>query len=541
MNTLDALAQNPVLNTLGWTLIHFTWQGALVMFGLGALNLLWRRPTPQARYTTYLLALALLALLPLGTALLIHPSPAESLSAPAQSALAPTQPGAAVATAQSAAWPLVLSTAQTYLPHLLLAWAIGVCLLSSRLFGGWLYCQQLKRHAAQAAAHWQQSAAQLADRLQLGRRVPLLQSDRIPGPMTIGWLRPVILLPAGLLTGLPPQQAEAILLHELAHIRRSDYLVNILQRLMETLFFYHPAVWWISNRIRLEREYCCDDQAVASGGDALIYARALSNLEHQRQPAIALGAKDGALFKRIARLVDPSATTRRPAHGQLSGLVAALFLCACVGVFGQNLPGYPPTALLAQDNPPLAPAQALPRIDGEKLQALQRAKISLWVDETGKILTHAPLDEGRQSVELKLDRLADDLKALRAKFGHTRTASISFHPGADRDLVGQVAKIAQEAGLVYQQLSFLPKPQVLEEGAPYTFEIEAAEATHLKATIYDVRGQQIRSLHDGAVKAGTHTLVWDGSDDQGGSPENGIYFCRVRLGPENMVLKVVKK
>ena len=98
----------------------------------------------------------------------------------------------------------------------------------------------------------------------------------------IGWLRPVILFPASALTGLSAEQLEALLAHELAHIRRYDYLVNLLQTTVETLFFYHPAVWWVSAQVRQEREHCCDDLAVAACGDVLTYARALTALEQLR-------------------------------------------------------------------------------------------------------------------------------------------------------------------------------------------------------------------------------------------------------------------
>ena len=125
--------------------------------------------------------------------------------------------------------------------------------------------------------------------------------------MVLGHFRPVILLPVGLLVGLPPGQVEAILLHELAHIRRYDYLVNVWQRLVEGLMFYHPLVWWISSVIRTERENCCDDMAVAITGDAHAYAAALAALEQTRcsgyEPAVAAGG--GSLVKRIRRLLYP--------------------------------------------------------------------------------------------------------------------------------------------------------------------------------------------------------------------------------------------
>ena len=553
MNLLNALVETPLFTTLGWTLIHFIWQATLVALGLAGLTRLGRCSTPQSRYTAYTLALALMALVPLSTALLIHPSTAQPLAASPTAATtsAITLDGAAGVT-QSTSWAPLLNTAQSYLPHLLVLWGLGVCFFSLHLGGGWLYCQYLKNRSVQPAAPtWQQTTARLAHRLELKRPVRLLESTRVAVPLTIGWLRPVILLPVGLLSGLTPQQLEAILLHELAHIRRYDYLVNILQRLMETLFFYHPAVWWISSQIRTQREYCCDDEAVAIGGNALVYARALTKLESQRQPAtpLALAANDGPFFKRVSRLILPAANNPLPSR-RFNGVVAALVLCALLGLFGGPLPDYLQTPVAAQNEPsipafaPLAPPR--PPV-GKIIQSPRRLEIKLWVDENGQIQTYSPghIDSAgnpqRKAIKLKLNRLAAVLEELRPHFNHPQQVSISIHPDTDQELVGQVAKIAQEAGLVYQQLSFLPKPQIIKKDAPYSLKVEAAAKTHLKAGIHNVSGQEIRALHNSQIEPGPHTIVWDVKDNQGAEVENGIYFCRVQLGPENRVYKVVKK
>src|SRR5687768_2508429 len=138
-------------------------------------------------------------------------------------------------------------------------------------------------------------------------------------------MRPVILLPASALTGLTTSQLELILAHELAHVRRFDYLVNLLQTIVETLLFYHPAVWWVSGRIRLEREHCCDDAAVAACGDVLSYARALTELEGLRgaMPALAMAATGGSLTERVRRLVDAPAHAHRSSRWVAGFVVAA--------------------------------------------------------------------------------------------------------------------------------------------------------------------------------------------------------------------------
>jgi beta-lactamase regulating signal transducer with metallopeptidase domain len=145
------------------------------------------------------------------------------------------------------------------------------------------------RGVREASAEWQRVAEHLSESLGLRRAVRLLESAAVEVPSVLGSLRPVILLPASTLTGLTPEQIEMVLAHELAHIRRHDFLVNLLQALVETLMFYHPAVWWMSRRVRIERENCCDDLAVAVCGNPLQYARALTRLEELRAGAHADG------------------------------------------------------------------------------------------------------------------------------------------------------------------------------------------------------------------------------------------------------------
>jgi HEAT repeat protein len=170
------------------------------------------------------------------------------------------------------------------------------------------------------------------------RPVLLLESALVRVPTVIGWLRPFILLPVGALTGLTTRQLEAIIAHELAHIRRHDYLINLLQAVVETLLFYHPAVWWVSRRIRQEREHCCDDLAVAVCGDPLIYARALLEMEQLRAagPQLAMAANGGLLMNRIQRLVGAQTPHTNRFSGLFAGVIALTTLVS-VGTGAQIL------------------------------------------------------------------------------------------------------------------------------------------------------------------------------------------------------------
>jgi beta-lactamase regulating signal transducer with metallopeptidase domain len=156
----------------------------------------------------------------------------------------------------------------------------------------------------------------------------LLVSSLVEVPVVVGWFRPVVLMPVGALTGLAPEHIEALLAHELAHIRRHDYLVNVLQSVVEAVLFYHPAIWWVSNQIRKERELCCDDLAVAASGDALTYVRALADLESCRPTHVraAIAANGGSLLHRIRRLADPSQPVSHTVIGPMAAFVVTLMV-----------------------------------------------------------------------------------------------------------------------------------------------------------------------------------------------------------------------
>src|SRR6185312_16037471 len=163
-------------------------------------------------------------------------------------------------------------------PWIVGAWAVGAALLAVWRLGGWVYLHRLTRCASVAPDALQAALDRLHDRLGLRCAVRLRESAAVSVPAVVGWVRPAILLPVGLLGGIAPEQLELILAHELAHIRRRDFLANLLQTAIETALFYHPAVWWVSRTVRVEREACCDDLVVAATGEPLPYARALARL-----------------------------------------------------------------------------------------------------------------------------------------------------------------------------------------------------------------------------------------------------------------------
>ena len=358
--------------TLGLTLLHFSWQGTGLAAVAALLLHLLRQRTPQARYAVLVCALLGMALCPPITYLALGtggdlarpgsmPAGAE-LAAPALRGETPAAADAAAAERSAGlpgsgpaeradgpaaapgdggrapgAWSARLRPA---LPWIVAAWLVGVVLLSLRLVGGWLRLRRLGTRGASPAPDWLVAISRdLAARMRVPRPVRLALSARIGVPSVAGWLKPVVLFPVGALTGLTPAQIEAILAHEFAHIRRHDVLVNAVQTVVETLLFYHPAVWWLSRRIREQRERCCDDLAVALCGDARVYAGALLGLETLRgpRPAFAVAADGGSLLGRVRRLFQPDDSEAEMFPRWTAGFAAmtvALFL-----VVGSDLAG----------------------------------------------------------------------------------------------------------------------------------------------------------------------------------------------------------
>jgi beta-lactamase regulating signal transducer with metallopeptidase domain len=336
MTTLDTAA----VERLGWALVHFAWQGALAGAVFAALHLGLRGASARARYALAAATLAAMALMPPITLLATRDrtAGAAAVATPRAAAVSSAAAPAGPAIAAGVVGPSVAGLRERIgraLPGIVGLWCAGVLVLSVRLFGGWRLVRRLDRSArALGDGEAAVALARLVRRMRVSRPVRLLESAAVEVPTVVGWLRPAILLPAATLAGLSAAQLEAILAHELAHVRRHDYLAGLLQSAVETLLFYHPAVWWVSHRMRVERELCCDDEAVAACGDPIVYARALAGLESMRPaPRLAPAASGGALFERIARLVAaPSGHGVRASRGAAAALVAAAIVVALTGV-----------------------------------------------------------------------------------------------------------------------------------------------------------------------------------------------------------------
>jgi len=383
MNAFEMLLETTPMRALGWTLVHFVWQGVALFVLHEIIQAALLKRSASARYVAAcVVLLAMMASAGLTMRLEIQRThvgignvlaKSEALEAPVLSASGHTTregatppvvashvsgphiPSAAAHAPLHASDPSQLQTTVTdswdrfrslalqplsalqrkaprledLMPWLVSLWIAGVFFLTTRLAIGWQEARWLRNRAVRPV---DQSTlvkfGELLQRLRLSRSVQVLESSLAEVPTVVGWLRPVVLLPTAAITGLPPQHLQALIAHELTHINRHDYLVNLLQTMIETLLFYHPAVWWVSNRIRDERENCCDDVAVEVCGDAVLYARALTTMEELRsgavRPELAMAADGGSLVQRVRRLVGRGGEPSTPG----AGIVVAAILLA---------------------------------------------------------------------------------------------------------------------------------------------------------------------------------------------------------------------
>src|SRR5579859_712821 len=342
---------------IGWSLVHFLWQGTVIALLLQGVLAGCR--TAAGRYRVLMASLMLMLAAPLATFWVL--SQPEAILPPLRETFGLVPAGSTAANgAPAAAAPT--GGLHFSVSWLVYAWLAGVASLSARWLGGWVWLERVRRAAEPVRGDFSTRCRWLIQKIGVSKTVQFAQSTLIAVPMVVGWLRPVVLIPLSTLTTLSPQQLDAVILHELAHIKRLDAFANLFQILVETLLFYHPAVWWVSHRIRIERENCCDDIAVGLAGDSFGYAMALTMLEADRAfPEMALAATGGALKNRVKRLLGREEVPSRPFH--LAAVAVALIGLVVGGGTLKAMAGVPhvaPQAVVATATPPVDAALVAP-------------------------------------------------------------------------------------------------------------------------------------------------------------------------------------
>jgi beta-lactamase regulating signal transducer with metallopeptidase domain/tetratricopeptide (TPR) repeat protein len=410
----------------GWTMLHFLWAGAVLGLLAAAGRRLLRAARPNVRYAFALACLAVLAAAPCVLAVLLAqdptPAPRVDLRPPVPSsgeaALQPvpagevpfppvggtsqapteTPPPPAAAPTPAPNLPLRLPKLTTFVAYLPWLWLLGTPLTFTLLAAGLVGADCLRRHSVVLDDdRVLDLCRRLTEVLRVAGPVAVAVNERIASPLLVGVVRPLILLPPAALTGWSPAQLEMVLLHELAHVRRWDNLVNLGQRVVEALLFFHPVVWWVSHWVRLERECCCDALVVAHTRRPQAYARFLAGLVFgPRATVVASGMAEHHLVTRIRRLVSREDHPMKLSRN-LVGLVGLLLLV--------------PFFLLA------AHAQPAPQTGGEppaaQSDAADRARTAALLKDA---LADLDPDKGEIMRDLK-NRTVADIANLQARLG----------------------------------------------------------------------------------------------------------------------------
>ena len=337
MKTIFQSIPESVVSALGWTLVHSVWQGTLIaIIAVAGFTVLNKR-SASLRYNFGIILLSLQLLTSIVTFFyyqLITPvknlanNSLNSLSTPVRNI---------PLNWQKVDYNLSMATKiqiwlNMHIYELVICWLIGAAFLMLRFAAGWIYTERLRSSARIVMdKEWRVRFGVLTAKLNISQSVEFRQTTKILTPMVIGAFKPVVLIPFGFLTGFSTSQIEAILAHELAHIRRNDYLVNMLQSFVEVVFFFHPALWWISEKVRTEREHCCDDIALTVCNDKMSLAKALVKVaEWQSAPhlAMAFASKKPLLLNRISRVLGIDS---KPKRILVNWPVTLVFLSLMVG------------------------------------------------------------------------------------------------------------------------------------------------------------------------------------------------------------------
>jgi beta-lactamase regulating signal transducer with metallopeptidase domain len=507
MTTLTNWISPETMQSLGWALLHFLWQGTALAALAAAAMAVFRKPA--ARYVIGIVALGLMLVGPVATFVFYSQEHTNSMESVKSSPLAAAAwPIARGNTAASGTTPPGQIRSFDAFPWLVEIWLFGVALFSLRSAGGFLLLERERRRQSTAVKDWLlEICYSLQAQLGIRRAVQYCESTFLQAPAVIGWFRPIVFLPATALTGLSEEQLRVVIAHELAHIRRFDAFVNVFQVCVETLLFYHPAVWWLNRRIRAEREHCCDETAVALCGNAVEYVRALTLMEEWRSaPGFAMAANRGPLSERVRHLLgmNPSGDGVRKVGlaGSVLFLVTAAFAGnALFGIAYSKPTSYtgtgpiPVQELLASATAQPQPVQQAAPTPAAKPSAAQNPQPAERPQPAEHAVSAQSYIDGMKSAGLN-DLSADDLIALKIQGvtpEYVRSIhDLGFQPDAN-ELIGlKVQGVTPEYIKELRSLGF--KPDVDEIIGMKVQGVTADYVQGLKAVGIQANGDEIVGL-----------------------------------------------
>ncbi len=417
MEVITQFFSDSFIEAFGWTVLHSLWQATLIAIITGFLLLACRKKSARTRYNIAAFGLFSIFIAAFGTFWYLYQS---SFSAPLTAGISANLAAAVEGIELEAISAASVQGFQNYfnehLPLIVTLWLMGAVIFFLRLLGGLIYIQHLRHHCIKIMDNiWLDTLSSLSKKLPGDKFVALAESKLVKVPLVIGHLKPLILFPIGMINQLSPQEVEAILAHELAHIYRNDYLVNIIQSIIETLFYYHPAVWWLSWQIQTEREHCCDDIAIKLNGDSLSYAKALLRLQelaHELAPSFAMpfAGRKNQLLGRIQRVLNHP----QKKSNFMEKLIATSLLTLLVLFFSLNANST--TAPLDKDTSEIVEADTKPEPPTKKTNFKESNSTTIVNQNTDRNIN--------KNETALLEQLAYNLKP----FGNTALSSIDTIP-----------------------------------------------------------------------------------------------------------------
>lgn len=318
------------MQTMGWTLLHTLWQAPLLLLFLN----LFLRAVPRDSKLRYAAATATMVLLlasAMATFMMVMPQNDGVVEISTQRFDNASDMSATISSAALPYLDQAIAWLNQHMAGIMRLWLIGALFFLARIAAGFYFIDRIRRNAIPVSEYWTQRLQEIAVTINLHRAIQFAEAH-IDVPVVVGFAKPMILFPTGLMAGLSVAQVEAILIHELSHIKRYDFIVNIFQSIMESLFFFNPFAWMISAKMREEREHCCDDMVLATGAAPLLYAQTLAQLEEARVSVplgLALAGDKNQLLQRIKRIMEKS-ITKNPGRGRLLPIALLVLGLACM-------------------------------------------------------------------------------------------------------------------------------------------------------------------------------------------------------------------
>lgn len=359
MDLIQSLFPDELIETIGWTIFHSLWQATLVLILLLVVLFFMKKYSPRIRYFIAFSGLVSIVVISGFTAFKSYSYAKEKveikqtlISNPLEVKEILKQKLAAETESKTKANQFISSAntiklrafLQRNFPVVFLLWVLGMFYFLIRLLGGIVHLQQIRtRHVTNMESEWILKFEEIKEKLVINKSVEFLQSAMIKVPMLLGYFKPVVLLPVSLMTGLAPNEIEAVIAHELAHLKRHDYLLNIIQSVIEAVFFFHPAVWLISKIIRNEREHSCDDLAVQSTGDKLNYIKALAaaqeiSMSTAPNYAVAFSNNKSGLLNRVKRIKNQNTMKNNVTEGFVAAsIIFFSLILLSFTIDGENL------------------------------------------------------------------------------------------------------------------------------------------------------------------------------------------------------------